>query len=57
MPTTIEQSLAALEEDESLIKVVGSDVVNHYVAMKKAELEMLGAMPERERHVWLMERY
>ncbi|KAM0717420.1 hypothetical protein Q7P37_007272 [Cladosporium fusiforme] len=57
LPITIEQSLAALEEDESLIKVIGSDVVNHYVAMKKAELEMLGAMPEHERHVWLMERY
>lgn len=57
LSTTIDRSLAKLEEDTSLIDIIGPRVVLHYVAMKKAELKMLEDMPVEERHVWLMERY
>lgn len=57
LPTTIEQSLKALEEDVSLQEALGPPVVAHFIAMKKAEQEKLNAMAGNERRVWLMERY
>lgn len=57
LPTTLAQSLKALESDSILANAVGVDVVDHYVVMKKAEQDMLNEMPEKERHVWLLERY
>lgn len=57
LPTTIEQSLEALDKDVVLREALGSEVVDHFVAMKRAEQLMLDALPEPERRVWLMERY
>lgn len=57
LPTTVEQSLEALDGDTALRDAIGSKVVDHFVAMKRTEQDMLNAMPERERRVWLMERY
>jgi len=57
LPTTIEQSLDALDTDVVLRNAIGPHVVDHYVAMKRAEQDMLNAMSEGERRVWLMERY
>jgi glutamine synthetase len=57
LPKTIEESLGAIEQDTALRNALGDELVRHYVAMKKAEQDMLNEMPENERRVWLMERY
>lgn len=57
LPVAIGQSLENLEKDASLKEILGAEVVEHYLAMKKAEVEMLGKMSEHESYVWLMERY
>ena len=57
LPKTIEESLGESEGDNTLREALGDEVVGHYVAMKKAEQEMLNQMSESERRVWLMERY
>ena len=57
LPTTIEQSLEALEGNTSLREALGPHVVAHFVAMKKSEQEKLNVMSENERRVWLLERY
>jgi hypothetical protein len=36
---------------------LGTEVVTHFVTMKKAEQDMLDAMSESERRIWLIERY
>ena len=57
MPTTIDQSLAALESDVMLPDILGKEIVEIYLNVKKAEQEKLNAMPEGERRTWLIERY
>jgi len=57
LPTTIEQSMDALDGDTELRDAIGPHVVDHYLAMKRAEQDMLNAMSEGERRVWLMDRY
>lgn len=47
----------ALDGDTALRNAIGSNVVDHYLAMKRAEQDMLNAMSEGERRVWLMDRY
>jgi glutamine synthetase len=57
LPRTIEQSLESLQGDNALQDALGTQVVTHFVTMKKAEQEMLNAMSESERRIWLMEHY
>lgn len=57
LPTSLWQSMQALQTDDALRHAVGEHVVDHYLAMKKAEQEMFDQMFEADRHVWLMERY
>jgi len=57
LPTSLVESLAALRSDTVLKQAIGTHVVEHYLAIKYTEQEMLGKMSEKERHVWLMERY
>jgi glutamine synthetase len=57
LPKTIDESLAAIESDTVLKEALGDEVIRHYVAMKKAEQDMLNEMSESKRRVWLMERY
>lgn len=47
----------ALDGDAALRDAIGPHVVDHYLAMKRAEQDMLNAMSEGERRVWLMDRY
>jgi glutamine synthetase len=49
--------MEALDRDTVLRDAIGSNVVDHYLAMKRAEQDMLNAMSEGERRVWLVERY
>ena len=57
LPTTIEQSMEALDGDTELRDAIGPHLVDHYLAIKNAEQDMLNAMSEEERRVWLMDRY
>jgi glutamine synthetase len=57
LPRAVEESLGDLEGDNALRNALGDEVVRHYVAMKKAEQNMLNEMSESKRRVWLMERY
>lgn len=57
LPTTLEESLAALEENHDLKNALGKVLVDDYIIMKREEKKMLDDMPEQERHVWLVERY
>ena len=57
LPKTIEESLGEIEGDNALREALGEEVVEHYVAMKRAEQDMLNGMSESKRRVWLMERY
>jgi glutamine synthetase len=57
MPTSIEQAVKSLEDDEELAAALAPGLANHYIVMKKAEQEMLNTMTEEERKVWLIERY
>ena len=57
LPTTLQQALQALKDDADLSNALAPGLVHHYLSMKEAEQEMLDAMPEAERRVWLIERY
>jgi glutamine synthetase len=57
LPNTLEKSLFALEKDEVLRKALGTNFVENYIALKKAEMEKLRGFGEEKRRLWLMERY
>lgn len=57
LPTSISQALEALENDERLQMALSPGLAKHFIAMKKAEQDMLSDMPEAERTVWLIEWY
>jgi glutamine synthetase len=57
LPETIEEALKSLEEDSSLKSALAEDVVTNYIAMKRAEQDMLGKMSDKDRRTWLIERY
>ena len=57
LPKSIYESLSCLREDKALREIMGEGVIEAYLAVKKAETEMLNAMgPDKMRH-WLIERY
>jgi glutamine synthetase len=57
LPTTLEDALSALQEDEVLAGLLPESMAKNYVTMKYAEMEMLGKMEDWERRIWLIERY
>lgn len=57
MPASIEESLDALQRDGELNEALPQGLVRDYVSMKEAEGRMLAGMSERERRVFLIERY
>ena len=57
IPANIEKAAEALDEDQELKSVLGNQLVDDYVVMKRTEQKMLGDMPEDERYRWLVERY
>ncbi|KAI1821865.1 hypothetical protein F4861DRAFT_430751 [Xylaria intraflava] len=56
-PEDLPQALQALESDDLMVKVFGQDVVERYVNVKKAEMELLRPMSKEERRNWVLERY
>lgn len=49
--------MTALDADSSLKEALAEDLVKNFLAMKKAEQEMLDKMGDDERRIWLIERY
>jgi glutamine synthetase len=57
LPKDLETALRALEKDTELTEFVGKEVVERYIAVKRAELEFLDGMSASDRRIWIMERY
>ncbi|CAH0037128.1 unnamed protein product [Clonostachys rhizophaga] len=57
LPATLLEALESLEKDDSLREIVGEDSVKRYIAVKKAEMKMLGAMDDSSQRQWIIERY
>jgi glutamine synthetase len=57
LPKTIQEALEKLENDSDLKEALAEDVVSNYIAIKRAEQEMLGKMSDEERRIWIIERY
>ncbi|KAL6721553.1 hypothetical protein ACLMJK_000657 [Lecanora helva] len=56
-PKGIIEALSYLEQDEGLCKILGKQVVETYVTVKRNETEMLKGMEPAKRREWLIERY
>jgi glutamine synthetase len=57
LPKTIEGALESLEKDSSLKEALAKDVAHNFVAMKRAEQDVLGKLTDAERRIWIIERY
>ncbi|CAH0051615.1 unnamed protein product [Clonostachys solani] len=57
LPATLSEALESLEKDDALREIVGEDSVERYIAVKKAEMKMLGAMDTSAQRQWIIERY
>ena len=57
LPRSLVEALAALKQDAELQAAVGSELIDDWIELKKAEQEMLGEMDAEKRRVWLIERY
>jgi glutamine synthetase len=57
LPKDLEAALQALKDDTELTELIGKDVVDRYVEVKKAEMNLLNGMRASERKNWIMERY
>ena len=57
LPLSLKEALEALKADTDLAKLMGPEVVERYLATKKAELAMLAGIPKEERKAWIIERY
>jgi glutamine synthetase len=57
LPSSLKESLAALEKNEVLREALGNTTLEDYLALKRSEMDKLNAMAEQDRRVWLMSRY
>ncbi|KAJ6157573.1 glutamine synthetase bacteria [Penicillium chermesinum] len=57
LPRSLFESLQSLEKDTCLQKLLGTDLVRHYVNLKMGETKWLSSMGDENRRVWLIERY
>ncbi|KAL8305163.1 hypothetical protein RB597_003932 [Gaeumannomyces tritici] len=57
LPSSLEEALKALEADARLAEVLSCQVVGRYSEVKRAELQLLGAMDPETRWDWIVERY
>ncbi|KAI1115802.1 hypothetical protein F5Y14DRAFT_460022 [Nemania sp. NC0429] len=56
-PANLAESLEALQSDGAMVRLFGKEVVERYVAVKTAEMELFYSIPEESRRMWVMERY
>ncbi|KKY30392.1 putative glutamine synthetase-like protein [Diaporthe ampelina] len=57
LPASVEEALEALEKDEGLVGLIGSELVEKYSAVKQFELKFLESMQDEERRQFLIARY
>jgi len=57
LPKSLAESLTALVEDEALQGILGTELVQNYLSVKRAESERLQSMADDKRELWLLERY
>jgi glutamine synthetase len=57
IPTSLPESLSALEADSELQTMLDKVFVQTYCAVKRAEMDKLNAMSEDARRLWLVSRY
>lgn len=57
LPRSLAESMAALSEDEALQGVLGRELVQNYLSVKRAESGRLQSMADEKRQLWLLERY
>lgn len=57
IPSSLDEALEALREDDAVVEVMGKELVERYVAVKEAEMEFLKGMGGDEKRRWIMERY
>lgn len=57
LPSSLEEALACLKNDQGMYRILGEAVVVTYIAMKRAELELMKPMNDEQRRNWIIERY
>jgi glutamine synthetase len=57
LPKDLGEALTALAEDEILCGILGTEVVERYISVKRGEEELLTSMSEDVRRNWIIERY
>ena len=57
LPANLDEALEELGEDEGLGEMLGKDVVARYIAVKRAEADLLNEMKDEEKREWIIERY
>lgn len=57
LPGNLSDALEALAEDKTLRSILGSEAVDRYISVKRAELGLFESMDDAERRQWLIERY
>lgn len=57
LPKDLPDALQRLDKDKVLRNILGEDLVNVYLTVKYAEMEMLDGMQSEERRNFLIERY
>ncbi|KAI0201083.1 hypothetical protein F4808DRAFT_138659 [Astrocystis sublimbata] len=56
-PASVEEACECLRKDETMVRLLGKEFVERYVAVKKAEVKLYDSIPEDQRTQWVMERY
>jgi glutamine synthetase len=57
VPASLSEALDSLDADQGLTEVLGKETVDAYLAVKRAEMEMLEGMDADDRRVFLIDRY
>ncbi|KAH8178942.1 glutamine synthetase, catalytic domain-containing protein [Sarocladium implicatum] len=57
LPTNLDEALAALREDVELAAMMGQELVDLYVKVKKAEMKMMEALDVTAKRRWVIEHY
>lgn len=57
LPGSVEEALEALEKDEELTDLLGTELVEKYSSVKQFELKFLESMEDEERRKFLVARY
>lgn len=57
LPASIEEALGCLDRDEEMSALMGHDLVQRYVDVKKVETKLLRGMDGEARKKWIIDRY